>query len=422
MRSTWSGFKPSVGSRFPLFERRLRFDDFVLIIVILWLSRAWIYIGDAQTQEQIDAPLLSFFQLFTQFVCLGIFITRVRVKLFWQYLKGDFWLLVFLVFSFCVLPFSSVLWNSTGMLRAFCLLLIVSYYIRKRVSGGEVISCYANICALVISLSVAAALFFSFGRAEGEHLGSWRGLYSHKNGLGEAAAFSTIFFGALCLTGSRSFIRYALFFLLSVTCLLMSGSATSLGASCIVLALLVLFKKISYFRFGARFRSYLAFSVLLLVVLVVVLALEVAVDFLGRDLTFTGRTFIWDQYIDIGSERAYQGWGWTASSTNDEIVDSVREVVRLPYLRTTHSVYVQMYVEFGFFGFFAYLIWILWTVSKAFMSYAETGEQVFAIRASVALGMLIVGLFESIVGFMPCLWLGFLLMTNPSMGRVTCRR
>lgn len=407
-----------------LLDRRIRADDLIFFLVLFWVSRAWIYVGDAQTQEQIDAPGLFFFQILVQCLCIWLFAAKLRLKVLWRFVFDNFFLFLFLILAFVLLPLSSVVWNSFGLLRAFVLFLVGCCYLSSRFDDSAKLRAFSSVSGVVVVMSLLTALLFSFGKADGDHLGSWRGLYSHKNGLGEMAAFSAIFFGALLYSDRRYKAVRWFFFLVSVSCLVMSGSATSLAATASALSLVFILKRISGIRIRGVYRGLLSIFVLLFVVFGVFLAVESAVDLVGRDLTFTGRTFIWEQYVEIGGERPFTGWGWTAASTNEDVVNAVREFVKLPYLRTTHSVYVQMFVEFGYLGFLLYSVWIVLTVFREFYWFARSGSPVNATRAGVAIGMFIIGFFESIVGFVPCMWLAFLLITTggPTLAGNSLRR
>ncbi|MCY1253778.1 hypothetical protein D9M68_148850 [compost metagenome] len=393
--------------------KRSTADRVLLILIAIWLSRAWIYLGDAETQEEINAPLIFFYQIFCQLICLYLMMIKVKIRDLISLMGQDRLLFILLLLSLVLLPFSTVFVNSFGMMRAVILLIVGTCYIRKRMSTSEIVRTTVDVAGVIVLLSVVAALIFPFGSAGGPHLGNWRGLFSHKNSLGEMSAFSLIITISYAIGYKAYRLRYALYVLMAGICLVMSGSATSSGAALVVVGFVLTIQFIARLPIGRFARSLFSIAFFLAVGFGAYYILDSAVELFGRDLTFTGRTFIWLQYLEFAAERPFTGWGWTASSNNESIVLAVRDFTRLSYLRTTHSIYVQMAVDFGYLFAAIYILWIFRTTISSFVFAAKYRSPAHIVRAAVAAGTLLIGGFESIVGIMPCLWFGLLLLTLP---------
>lgn len=144
------------------------------------------------------------------------------------------------------------------------------------------------------------------------HLGAWRGAFAHKNNLGEAMAIGILVFllSSRSALGPRSVtaIGLALAFLL----LFMSGSKASMVATAIALSV---FPALALIRQPARIA--VPFGLALLLVLFTVIAfislnVESLLLSLGRDLTLTGRTILWQSAFFAGLDHPILGVGYRA--------------------------------------------------------------------------------------------------------------
>jgi O-antigen ligase len=131
--------------------------------------------------------------------------------------------------------------------------------------------------------------------------GAWRGLLGQKNGLGHASSIAVFFWVHGWLTREVRFWKFALGFSVSVACLLLSHSSTSLMSATFSVMLLFLL-----LRAPKQKRRYMSFIVALFVSLILLYSLAVLdifpgldfllqpiIDFTGKDNTFSGRTAIW---------------------------------------------------------------------------------------------------------------------------------
>jgi exopolysaccharide production protein ExoQ len=172
-----------------------------------------------------------------------------------------------------------------------------------------------GICA-VGSLLVLAVLPEYGLMSTGEYAGTWRGVFIHKNWLGETMALAASCF-LLLLMGKRRRLVPIGGLLLSVFLMMGSRSMTGL-AVCLILALLVpVFGVLRWSRMRLRY----SLSVPMLVVAAIVVSgmgLWTVLDFrhfslaLGRDPTFSGRTYVWSAALDMLHGHSWLGYGYGA--------------------------------------------------------------------------------------------------------------
>ncbi len=181
--------------------------------------------------------------------------------------------------------------------------------------AAEQIRIVALTAAAGLLASLAAVwLFPSVGVMGGIHEGAWQGIFWHKNAFGRTAALG---FAALLAQsfGSRRFggLRLA-GMALCLACALGSASAAgivylaALGAACLAIMALGAAPE-----GRARARRALALAPAGLVALLAAACLaEAALDALGRDVTLSGRTGLWQLALEKGFEKPWLGYGYGA--------------------------------------------------------------------------------------------------------------
>lgn len=210
----------------------------------------------------------------------------------------------------------SALWSidpGASARRAIWLALTMSFglYLAWRMSWREILEVCGWTWFGFIVGSAALALFApSIGVMADEHPGAWAGLWTHKNMMGGIMALGVpLGIAAAMLSGRK---RWLLLAALSFLMVLMSTSKTSLLASMLGLGVLgagVIARRGPMQALvvvaGAGAAAIVAGSVFLL-------APELIVSLIGRDLTFTGRTDIWLQAEHAVAARPVLGYGYYA--------------------------------------------------------------------------------------------------------------
>jgi O-antigen ligase len=214
--------------------------------------------------------------------------------------------------------------------------------------------------------------------------GYWRGLFSHKNGLGHAALLAGLLLLVLWPSQGR-YLRLANAALI-ILCLLLARSSTSLV--CLITAVSI------YLIFHASRRvlpdGYLArsFALGFILVLAVIVALfwqDILFAF-GKDPTFSGRLSIWKVMLALWEQAPILGNGLGFLATDTGIVAQIRAAT-FSVLISAHSGYVQAMVETGLAGLAAFVIpflVILWAAIFRRSRFTEIGaDHALAISAAI---------------------------------------
>ena len=241
----------------------------------------------------------------------------------------------------------------------------------------------------------------------------YKGYYTTKNLLGECAAITLLLsFHELLYPG----LRRALGIIVAVVAtslLFLANSKTALGLAVLVpfLATLTLMAR----KIKRASPAVILGSILILFVIF----LNVSNFTMGRfsymlygDLTFTGRTIIWDfARIEI-DRRPLLGWGyksfWLVGSDAPSIVEAPGWVKMMP---NSHSGYYDMMLELGYVGL-VFLVIFLFATIHATGRVADRDPARARLLLSLVLFIILYNFLESLwIRAFDTLWLVFLIVT-----------
>jgi len=195
---------------------------------------------------------------------------------------------------------------------------------------------------------------------------TWVGLTPHKNTLGEFAALAVIFYFWLLLYKKNARVkkRYWLMLVVSIIILIGAKSFTSIfvaAAGLLTMVLIGLAGKIGKFGFVTVFLLVVSLCVATAVFQngflhkpVLAYLLEEA----DKDLTFTGRTEVWNlAFKDAGAKNLLVGNGY-AAFWNTAKADRIRSILGWDCY-SAHSGYLDLLLQTGIIGFGLFLLFLL---------------------------------------------------------------
>lgn len=233
----------------------------------------------------------------------------------------------------------------------------------------------------VITLVLGASLVFGMAWPElaihqdpsAVLAGAWHGLANHKNGLGDLACIGLLLWGHAWLSREAHAVRALLGMSLAAACLVLSRSSTSLVATAFTLLFLAfLLRSPAALRRAMPWLVALFVAALLAYTLVVLRVLPGLHTLLspigaitGKDMTFTGRTEIWDIMFEHIRLHPWLGTGYGAYWTGTgQSAPSFEFVVKLGFdPASAHNGYLDVLNELGAVGLavlLAYLVTFVW--------------------------------------------------------------
>jgi len=313
--------------------------------------------------EYTDARLAALFYL--------VYLTTTALlALRWKSLPGIA-IRALPLWTLMALALNSVLWSTVPdrTLRSSIALLgttLFGIYLATRYTLQDQLKIVASAMGIIAFLSVYFVVFDPFVGISGPpHEGTWRGAYSHKNGLGRGMVVCAIVFLLLGSTIRR--YRWVAWSgaLFGTALVLLTNSRT---------ALLILTTLVAVLSLCRILRWHYSFAAPLLIAGTAVSSyaalwlgtnFEPVLDSLGRDVTLTGRTELWGSVYELIQERPLLGYGYDGFWLGWDGPSA--EV----WLQTgwdpphAHNGYLDLWATLGIVGLVVFVLGFAWAYVKA---------------------------------------------------------
>jgi O-antigen ligase len=277
------------------------------------------------------------------------------------------------IFLMPALAFASMLWSPDAeytVRKSVALFgtVLFGFSVATVLSVKDAVRLLGRVLSLAILFSVAWVYLFPYYAIHnpGDYAantleGDWRGVFTHRTGLGHLAGLTMamlICYGRL-IWSSRLF-RYGIV-ALSVACLIGADSGGGfLTAAFVPLALLVTQAVI---RLKPAHRGAVLVLMLVTVLPLMVLApklLSAGLAILHKQADLTGRVPLWDTLLDLAQEQPFLGYGYMAGFA---YVAQPRVLAATGVIYAhCHNGYLEVLIAFGYFGLgicLAVIIWLL---------------------------------------------------------------
>ncbi|MDZ8085482.1 MAG: O-antigen ligase [Nostoc sp. DedQUE12b] len=333
---------------------KVKLTEKILTILLLLIAVGALTIHPAQ---EVSMSTLGGDKLDTLFNIVSYLILFYFLILYW---KGflyvitrsplQFFLIAIVIFS---LLWSEDLSSSLTYLRGLIRIYFLAIYLAMRYSLKEQIKLIAWALGIAASLSMLFSAFVpGYIHESPELVGMWSGIYGHKNELGYMMAWSAGVFLHLALSGHR--YRWLMWALcgISVCLIILSRSTTSLTILLTMVLLLPFYRSLK--RTNYKLQVIMITSTLMLMIVFSILLLnniETVVGTSGKDLTFNGRSDLWELVISKILERPWLGYGFSGFWTSN-----AASKLRATYdwASNAHNGFLEIFLELGFLGFLTF--------------------------------------------------------------------
>jgi O-antigen ligase len=258
---------------------------------------------------------------------------------------------------------TSSLWAvdpAVALRRALALLLTFGFavWLALRFAPRTLIGCIIAALLLAAVASLTTALLFpEVGRHIGDtHAGLWRGVFGHKNIMGRMMSFAVIAGVLLLLTNAGSRLQAVGAAALGAPLVMMSGSATAGATTVFVLMILPACTWLSRSGLPPRVVVPGVLGVGLLLTLTIIMVADPILALLGRDLTLSGRTRLWELALNEGLSRPLLGAGFRTFWLENGPGGTVMALVSWGdgNIGNGHNAYLDLWLELGLVGIAAY--------------------------------------------------------------------
>jgi exopolysaccharide production protein ExoQ len=271
----------------------------------------------------------------------------------------------------------STLWSIEGggtLRRSVWLALTMAFslYLAWRYEWRDLLRVLGGGFIVLIVGSLALGLFApNIGRMTFEHPGAWSGLWTHKNTLGGIMALGAAICAAAAIVTPE---RRKLWIATSLGALLLvvlSTSKTALVASALGLGVIVLGMIVRRGPVQAIVAGACVACAIIAGAGVILLGPDLLVAALGRDLTLTGRTEIWEASARFVEAQPWLGYGYYAFWLPENgPAYWVREAVAWP-VASAHSSWLELALGLGRAGVALFALQLIATLTRGARAIAQ---------------------------------------------------
>ncbi len=277
----------------------------------------------------------------------------------------------------------------------------IGLYVATRYTLAEQMQLLNWIYGLLLILSILFAIVIpKYGIMGGVHEGALRGVFTHKNQFGAFMAPGGVIFLLSAFRGGTYSWLYWCLLVLNCGAMVMSQSTTALGTFGLMLILCLIYR-IFRWRYEVMVSAILAATLLGFVGLIVVagyVGSDSLFDFVGKDTTLSGRTYIWQYVWDQIQLRPWLGYGLDAFWNGyDGPSGYVQLAMRIAVIYA-HNGFLDIWLSIGLVGLGVFIIGFVSTVlqSLVLLRKSNTPE-----------------------GFWPLLFLTYILLSNLTEGTIS---
>jgi exopolysaccharide production protein ExoQ len=318
----------------------------------------------AQSQGLTEPPGYARIFFFPVYAFLAWVTWRARA-LAWATVRA-----VPLLMALLALAFVSMFWSIDGgatLRRSVWLALTMGFglYLAWRYNWRELVYVVGAAFIVLIAGSFALGLLApGIGRMTFEHPGAWSGLWTHKNTLGGIMALGVAVCASAAILERQRRMLWIATSLGAFALVLLSTSKTALLAS--MLGLTVIAAGVLVRR-GPVHLVIVAASVVTAIIVgasIVLLAPDLLVAALGRDLTLTGRTDIWEASARFVASHPWLGYGYYAFWLPENgPAYWVREAVAWQ-VASAHSSWLELALGLGRLGVVLFALQLIATLRR----------------------------------------------------------
>lgn len=345
-------------------DRPSRFLDYVfLLAAIAHFGKVWYWPTDSEIRIEVDKPLGEAIHLLALLA-----IPYVTWRFGQSFMRGMVEGSSAVLLPLAALIFLSAAWSiapSQSLITAidFLCILMIAVNTAQRLTEKELMTVVFLFVSIVIAVSaLTSAMGLDFALMRGVHDGKWRGLFPHKNNMGEFIVMSII---PLIFNRRQIKVRPQVFWgsiLICVICLVFASSSTAISMIFLSFFAAGLFAALRLATKNfIRIYFFTIVSALFLYILATTSFIqelsEILVTLVGRDLTFTGRDRIWQFYFDRLWDGPLLGKGYAVYYLDEEILGPAR-ILLFPAIRSPHNAYLALAHGIGWVGVAIFFFWM----------------------------------------------------------------
>jgi exopolysaccharide production protein ExoQ len=367
---------------------------FVIVSILIFSGAIILLIlsGGQQQYEEVESNNSSLIRI----VWFAIYFITCSLLVFrWQKtldtLRQDYW-----VFALITFAGISIIWSSDQATTAKDTVTIFGsslfgLYFASRYSLKEQLQILGWVFGTTVVLSfIFAVAVPKYGIMGGLHQGKWRGVFTHKNGLGQSMVYGALIFLFLSYQTKKHRLLMWVGLSLSILLLLLSGSTSSIANLAILICIffILYFVRLPYLMMIPAIIGVAAIGQALY--FLSINNAELLFNSVGKDTTLTGRSDLWPAVIEMIGKQPWFGYGYGGFWRGLDGAESAyiwRATAWTP--SHPHNGFLQLLLDLGIVGLALFFVGFLNNLIKG-LNFIRSTQTVAALWPVVHMAQLIV--------------------------------
>ncbi len=333
------------------------FENIFSIISLLLFSQGFypIILGSGSSEEgDVDSPLLRIVFILIYFITMALLTFRWQRSL--AFLKTNLWLLFLIGLAIASISWSSIPAISFRKVIGLIGTTFFGIYLGSRYTFEQQLKIYSWVFGIAIVFSFLFALLIpEYGIMNTFAIqGAWRGIYPHKNGLGESMFASFLTFYFLSLLSKRQLLSQILC-ILSVVLIYFGQSATALMSVLFIFLTAQGLEKLSLKSKRSVLMILLFLILTLLLMFLILINFNTFLNVNDKDITLSGRTILWDSLGDFIRQKPWLGYGYGSFFSSEAREANLLWQVHDWSPVHSHNGYIQLWLNLGIIGLLAFI-------------------------------------------------------------------
>lgn len=332
------------------------FEHVFSVVSLLLFSQGFytIILGGSIGGEEGDIDSVFLRVVFMLIYAISFALLAFRSRRTLYFLKGNVWITVLVVMAVLSVSWSTLPEITFRKTVSLIGTTFFAVYLASRYSFEEQLKIYGW------TFGIAVLFSFIFGIALPQYgissleavSGSWRGIYSHKNGLGQSMfiSFLTFYFLSIISSNKKHKLLFQIFYFLSIVLIVLAQSGTSLMSVVFIFVTAQVLNSLSFTSKKGILLILLAIIAASLFLFIFFINFEALLNANDKDITLTGRTPLWATLWEFMLAKPWFGYGYgsffSGLSREGNLVWKVHTWVPVH----AHNGYIHLWLHLGIVG------------------------------------------------------------------------
>ncbi|WP_349346585.1 O-antigen ligase family protein [Priestia megaterium] len=289
-------------------------------------------------------------------IIVYVFVINIilRLKYLWRINKVTIFFIIFLIYIFASCIWSEHIRQSIILILPYIAATVLAIHLRWVLKFDKVLNLIKLAILISLILSLLTVIFIpSIGIMDVDGEGAWQGIYGFKNKFGTALVLLTVLY-LLKIKHSRILLGYLCVLMVLFITLMTKSSSSILIIGVLILSLLAI-KLFSRLKQTTGKSLFTLISSIALIVIILCVSPYIIISLLGKDLSFTGRTVIWQDIFNYMPGSWFFGHGYGILEGGTSIIHQKISLDLNIRIFSAHNGYIEFLLNVGLIGLIGFI-------------------------------------------------------------------